>query len=102
MTEGATSTTSTRDFVTYTLADLERYFSERFEQEEKWELVELYVNSWETGRGLIHIGPVRIHRTANDLSEGLGGKNQLTQGKGAYHCATETFVVLSLAMNLED
>ena len=102
MGEAATSTTSERDFVAYTLDDLEAYFSEQFEQDENWELVELYVNSWDAGRGLVHFGPAHIRRTANDLSDELGGADNLTEGKGAYHCASKTFIVLSLGMNLEE
>lgn len=102
MGEAGTATTSERHFVAYTLNDLEGYFVERFAQDENWEMKELHVNGWESARRLVHFGPVRISRTANDLPQELGGADNLTEGKGAYHCGSATFIVLSLGMNLDE
>ena len=96
-----TPTSEAQGFTAYNLADLEAYFLERFAQNEKWELVELHVNSWDSARKLVHFGPVHIRRTANDLSPDLGELENLTDGKGAYHCDSQTFIVLSLVMGEE-
>ncbi|MBN2502486.1 MAG: hypothetical protein JXB38_17010 [Anaerolineales bacterium] len=94
-------TSTAQGFTAYNLADLEAYFLERFAQDEKWELVELYVNGWDSARKLVHFGPVHIRRTANDLPLELEGSENLTDGKGAYHCESQTFIVLSLVMEGE-
>ena len=56
------------------------------------------MNSWDSGRGLVHFGPVTMTRHADDLKPGLGGPERLAEGKGAYHCKTRAFVVLSFGM----
>jgi hypothetical protein len=91
-------TSAAQGFTAYNLADLEAYFLERFAQDEEWALVELHVNDWESARKLVHFGPVHIRRTANDLPPELDGSENLTDGKGAYHCNSGTFIVLSLVM----
>ncbi|MGA9531970.1 MAG: hypothetical protein WBR18_04575 [Anaerolineales bacterium] len=101
MSEASTSETNKRHFVAYTLDDLEAYFIGRFTHDEHWALKELQVNSWDAERGLVHFGPVHIRRTADDLPEGLGGAAHLAEGKGAYHCVSKTFAVLSLGMDVD-
>jgi hypothetical protein len=77
-------------FVAHSLEELPAYFTQRHEKHEQVTLRELQVNGWEPERGLVHFGPVVLYREADDL-------RGMAEGKGAYHCETQTFAVLSLA-----
>lgn len=87
-------------FVAYTWDNLAGYFDQRHQQHEQIKLRKVQFNAWEAGRGLVHFGPVELSRHADNLSPGLGGSESIASGKGAYHCATKAFVVLSLGMNI--
>ena len=87
-------------FVAYTWDDLADYFDQRHQQHEQMKLRSVQFNSWDAGRGLVHFGPIELSRHADDLRPGLGGFESIALGKGAYHCATKAFIVLSLGMNM--
>ena len=88
-------------FVAYTLDELDLYWLERYWQHERLQLRSVEFNGWEGARGLVHFGPIVLSRQADDLQPGLGGPERLAEGKGAYHCKTRAFVVLSLSMTME-
>jgi hypothetical protein len=92
MTEFRTSDRDKRHFVAHNLDDLATYFTQRYTQHEHLQLQQVNVNSWDSARGLVHFGPVVVLRAADDLPPGV----HQTEGKGAFHCETLTFVVLSL------
>ena len=87
-------------FVAYNLDDLATYFNRRQEQNERLQLLSMKFNGWESARGIVHIGPIELTRHADDLPEGLGGPERRVTGKGAYHCKTQAFIVLSFAMTM--
>jgi hypothetical protein len=86
-------------FVAYKWADLVTYFDQRYQQHEQLQLRSVQFNAWDADRGLVHFGPIELTRHAADLKPGLGGPDSIASGKGAYHCGTKAFVVLSLVMN---
>ena len=88
-------------FVAYAWDELDAYWPERYRQQERLQLRSVQFNGWEGARGLVHFGPIVLARQADDLRPGLGGPESLAEGKGAYHCGTRAFVVLSLSMSLE-
>jgi hypothetical protein len=100
MTEFGKTDTEKNHFVAYTWEDLARYFEQRHQQHEQMKLRWVQFNAWDAGRGLVHFGPLEVTRHADDLSRGLGGSESIASGKGAYHCDTKAFVVLSLGMNM--
>lgn len=101
MTEFGRSEAEKNHFVAYNFEELDSYFQKRYKQNEKLQLRSIQVNSWEPERGLVHFGPVVITRHADDLRLGIGGPERLAEGKGAYHCKTQAFVVLGLGMAWE-
>jgi hypothetical protein len=90
-----------QQFVAWTRDDLAVYWQQRQRQHEHLELRRLQVNSWEPERGLVHFGPLVVSRRADDLAPPPSGSSGQAVGKGAFHCATRTFVVISLAMGSE-
>jgi hypothetical protein len=99
MTEGGETDAEKRHFVAYSWDDLAVYWEQRYQQKESLQLRSIDFNGWEQERGVVHFGPIVLARHADDLRPGLGGPESIAQGKGAYHCATQAFVVLSLGMH---
>ncbi len=77
------------------LTQLSAYFQRRFEQHEQLRLRSVDFNGWESGRGLVHFGPIVVERRADDTGAGW----QTATGKGAYSCVQRTFPVLCLGLN---
>lgn len=101
MTERGTQEADNSHFVAYNLNDLAEYFMQRHEHNERVQLRSIQFNNWDAARGLVHFGPIEMTRQADNLPPGLGGPERLAHGKGAYHCETQAFVVLSVAMTTE-
>ncbi len=76
----------------YSTDDLPKYFDRRFAQNETLQFKQINVNGWEAGRGLVHFD-FTVNRRADDLNHGIGVD---VVGKGAFHCATQSFVVISI------
>jgi hypothetical protein len=76
----------------YSTKDLPAYFERRHAQHEQLFFKEIQVNGWETQRGLVHF-EFTVNRRADDLN---GGIARDVIGKGALHCQTQTFVVISI------
>jgi len=81
------------EYAAFSLAELEAYLRERHAHQEQLQLERIQFNGWDPGRGLVHFGPLRLSRTADDLPAGP----HVVEGKGAFHCQRQTVVVLSLA-----
>lgn len=97
MTETGPTEADKNHFVAYTLDDLTAYFTRRYAHPEQVRLHQIAFNGWEAARGIVHFGPIALTRQADDLPAGDGQ----VDGKGAYHCATHAFIVLSLGMSQE-
>ena len=102
MTETGKTDADKNHFTAYSWDDLAAYFEQRYQQHERMQLRSVQFNGWDHGRGLVHFGPIELTRHADDLRLGLGGSESIASGKGAYHCETKAFVVLSLAMSTEE
>jgi hypothetical protein len=100
MTEVGKTDTEMNHFVAYTWDDLASYFDQRYQQHEQMKLRWVQFNAWDAGRGLVHFGPIEVTRDADDLRPGLDGSESIASGKGAYHCDTKAFVVLSLGRSM--
>lgn len=88
------SMTGSQHFVAYNWEDLADYIAQRHDQGEQLRLRSMRFNGWEKARGLVHLGRITAERTAKDLEE----DEAEVEGKGAYHCETRAFVVLSLGV----
>ena len=76
----------------YSTSDLPKYFERRHAQNEILQFKQINVNGWEAGRGIVHFDFI-VNRQADDLNNGIG--LDMT-GKGALHCQTQSFVVISI------
>jgi hypothetical protein len=76
----------------YTVDELPQYFEQRHTQHEHLEFKWIQVNGWEEQRGLVHFA-FAVNRRADDLNSGQARE---VIGKGALHCKTKTFVVISI------
>ena len=76
----------------YSPKELATYFEHRYAQHERLNFKRIQVNGWEAGRGLVHF-EFAVNRQANDI---YAGAAQEVIGKGAFHCVTQTFVVISI------
>lgn len=76
----------------YSTNDLPKYFERRRTQNEMLQFKKIKVNGWESQRGLVHFEFV-VNRQADDLYNGTGLD---VTGKGAVHCQTKSFVVISI------
>ena len=101
MTVSDPNDTDQNHFVAYNLDELSEYLGQRYEQHEQVALQSVQFNGWEEARGVVHFGPIIITRRADDLKPGLGGPEDLALGKGAYHCETQAFIVLSFGMGIK-
>ena len=76
----------------YKVEELPQYFEQRHTQHEHLEFKRIQVNGWEEQRGLVHFA-FAVNRQAEDLNSGQARE---VIGKGAFHCKTKTFVVISI------
>lgn len=76
----------------YTVEELPQYFEQRHTQHEHLEFKWIQVNGWEEQRDLVHFA-FAVSRQADDLNSGQAHE---VIGKGALHCTTKTFVVISI------
>jgi hypothetical protein len=72
--------------------ELPAYFQRRQAEREQLDFIRIQINRWEPGRGLVHF-EFTVNRQADDLN---GGQVQEIIGKGAFHCKTRTFAVMSI------
>jgi len=101
MTATGTGESNRQHFVAYNLHDLAAYFSGRHEHNERLKLKSIEVNGFDAARGIVQLGPFALTRRADDLQSRGGSQEHQVVGKAAYDCATQAFVVFSLAMNTE-
>ena len=85
-------TAGTQGTDVYSTKELPAYFERRHAQHEQLFFKEIQVNGWEAQRGLVHF-EFTVNRQADDLHDGAA---QDVMGKGALHCQTQTFVVISI------
>jgi hypothetical protein len=76
----------------YSADDLPKYFEQRYAQNETLQFKRINVNGWEAERGVVHFD-FTVNRQADDLNRGISVD---VVGKGALHCATKSFVVISI------
>jgi hypothetical protein len=99
MNEGGAPQASKNRFTRVdTWEDLAGYFEQRSQHREQIQLLRLQVNRWDPAYGLVHLGPIEVSRSADDLDPEFGGPRRVARGKGAYHCATDAVVILNFAM----
>jgi hypothetical protein len=89
-------------FVAYTWDELDAYFKLRYEQHEQKQLLNMQFNGWDSAAGVVHFGPIEIYRQADNFAPGLLLSEGIVSGKGACHCETRAFIVLSFVMNIEE
>ena len=91
-----------KHFVAHTWDDLDAYFRLRYQQHEQMRLFSVQFNGWNSAIGVVDFGPIEIVRHADDFVPGFLLSENITSGKGTYHCKTRAFIVLSLVMNIKD
>ena len=84
----------TPSFVAYTTTDLAQYLTQRYAQHEQLQLVRVQIISWDGRRQLVQFGPLLVTRQADDLHPVAWQ----AEGKGAYNCIANKFVVLNMGM----
>jgi len=89
-------------FAAYTWDELDVYFKLRHQQHEQMRLLNVQFNGWDPATGVVNFGPIEILRQADKFAPDLLLSEGITSGKGAYHCGTKAFIVLSLVMNIEE
>ena len=86
----------------YDLPSLRILIQDRFERNETWALQEVQVGSWDAQRNLIHFGPLVFDLSSDPEAQSNTEEDSWkTFGKGAYHCPSRSFAVLSLSLEQE-